>query len=285
MPSSLDPTPPTARRPILYGRALVEQQRLQQQAEQEAVKQEQFQQRERRLTAAREKFLENQALAADISAQRLQLEQETFRAKAIAAKADMAKEQIMLRQFTSAMTALGRLDPKRDTYDGDVARIKAANPLIFSSTGNQFNAALADVVDQQYKERNEFLQSRTKAEEFSGKVKLAAELGLTSPESMTADGLKLQKPEPGFETFSSFDEAKKKYQGAAIHGSAAPDGTFTVKGISTPSMNSTTSEVMSYLGSIPNKGSETAPAVPPAATSETPKVRLVFKDGKLVPAE
>lgn len=174
MPTLLDERSP-ARRPILFGRALVAAQN----AEEEAVKNQINQQREDRL------FRQNQALEArqtkllELQRQKQELDQTIFNSKLEAAKMGMESEKRQMQQYANAAKMIGKLNPRSDTYEADLGEIFAANPEAFIDNKNQFGAMIRSQLETSQKARNTYMEGRSI--EDQAVTKLETESGVPAP--------------------------------------------------------------------------------------------------------
>lgn len=174
MPTLLDERSP-ARRPILFGRALVAAQN----AEQDAIKNQIAEQRERRLMQREAQIDARQARVLQLQEKQQQLKEQMFDAKLGAAEMQLNNEKRQLSQFSNASKMIGKLNPRSENYDAEVGEIIANNPEVFADTGNNFTSIIKSQMETIQKARNSYLEGRSI--EDQAVTKLETESGVPAP--------------------------------------------------------------------------------------------------------
>lgn len=249
---------PKPRGPILFGRALLQQQENERKAREDQQNAREFQVREQRMERQNAEANKMRAQAIELQQQALELRQqsqavEIARTKAVldASRLKLDMQKRAWEQFPKAATEIGKLDPKSADYDERIAGIKAALPEAFT-VDTDTTKALDDLIGSKSKAREMWMKSeetiageQRKREEESQKAKLALDLGL-APDSASVGGFtfkKLDQPQ----VFPSFDAAKAKYPNATLRGTVDQGGKFTVEGIG----SSASSDDTGLLPSVP----------------------------------
>lgn len=167
MASLLDDRP-QQRKPILFGRALAAQQQAEVAAE-----------REDRMAAKDIAQERHNARLAQLQERRQSLEELKVDAKIQAANLALDKESQVLKQFSTAAKALGKLNPKADDYDAQVGQIVADNAEVFADKDNNFTAILKENMGAIQKQRDTFLEGRAKEDNYA--LQFEAENGVKVP--------------------------------------------------------------------------------------------------------
>lgn len=236
MPTLLDQQS-QRRGPVLFGRALV----AAQQAEEDAVRNQIQSQREQRLANREAQMDARQQRMLEIQNKKVQLDERIFQAKTQAAEMALKMEERKIGQFSNAIRAIGKLDPRSPDYEANLGAIQAENPDIFADTGNQFGSMIKATIETQQKARNEFISGRAKEDEYAkkfevdtgvpvpinpetGRPDLAGARGLVETakaEYAQGVGLKPQSIEAGGMRFTAKDEERPIRQDRAYYSNEA----------------------------------------------------------------
>lgn len=236
MPTLLDQQS-QRRGPVLFGRALV----AAQQAEEDAVRNQIQAQREQRLANREAQMDARQQKMLEIQNKKVQLDERIFQAKTQAAEMALKMEERKIGQFSNAIRAIGKLDPRSPDYEANLGAIQAENPDIFADTGNQFGSMIKATIETQQKARNEFISGRAKEDEYAkkfevdtgvpvpinpetGRPDLAGARGLVETakaEFAQGSGLKPKSVEAGGVRYGDVDEEKPLRQDRAFYANEA----------------------------------------------------------------
>jgi len=160
MPTMLDERP-QRRGPVLFGRALVEQQKAEQAAREKARD-------DARLEAAQIAAERHARAQDDIARERLRLEQQKASLETELKLREIQKERMQLDAFAKAQREIGKLKPDDPELSARIAEIQAQNNILFDGK-SPFASALGDQVSD--------LFSRRKAVESAAETKAKAEAG------------------------------------------------------------------------------------------------------------
>lgn len=161
MPSMLDQRPPRRSSP-LFGRALIEQQKSEEQAQQDAIKNQRDQERDQE-TRRHNRQVEE--------LDRLRTETALIRAQA-ATDAETQKLKTQKDQaeaFVRAQSAIGKLKPNDPQLSEKIAQIQGENNILFDGQGTSFGQHLGTQVADLFKRREAIQNANTAiAEKYPG---------------------------------------------------------------------------------------------------------------------
>lgn len=239
MPTLLDERPAPRGR-LLFGHALVQQQNAEAEAMHEAQREQEFainQQRLNRATAEQQRFHDEQLQlhqrAIDLQEKAQRVNEQKAHVLLDAANVKLDWQMKAQEQFGKAAVAVGKLDPKADDYDEQLAQIKADHPDAFT-IGGDTTKSLDELISSKTSARDMWAKSQAdletqkrKKEDEAARMDQARSMGL-APNAATIGGFSFKKLETP-ETFDSPADAQKKYPNARLRGSVDADGKFTVE--------------------------------------------------------
>lgn len=161
MPTALDQRPPRRSTP-LFGRALIEQQKAEEQAHQDAIRNQRDQERDQETRRHNRQVEELDRLRAETALIRAQAATDAETQK-------LKTQKDQAEAFVRAQAAIGKLKPNDPQLSEKIAQIQGENNILFDGQGTSFGQHLGTQVADLFKRREAIQNANTAiAEKYPG---------------------------------------------------------------------------------------------------------------------